>query len=468
MTDPQGPPRRASCGVPPPLVAAWSGGGKRRRRPARLLLRAAAAAAAWCGGNAVWPAAASNLNAWLDEQLPALCSLYQQLHAEPELSGQEVRTSQRLAEELRGLGFEVTSGVGGHGVVGVLANGAGPALLLRADMDALPVAEATGLPYASQVRVRDARGARVGVMHACGHDLHMTSLIGALRYLSGRRSAWSGSLIAVCQPAEETGAGARAMLDDGLFRRFGRPDYCLALHAAADKPAGTIAYRTGYAMANVDSVDIVLHGRGGHGAYPHATIDPIVMAARLVLDLQTIVSREINPIAPSVITVGAIHGGAKHNVINDDCSLQLTVRSYAPEVRRQLLEAIRRKALAAAESSGADEPTIEISEGTPALFNDAGLADRVLPALREALGPQRVFETEPSMGGEDFGRLGLAGPPILMLGLGVVAPERLHAYAAAKQVPPSLHSPQFYPDYQPSIHGGVTALAAASLELLRP
>jgi hippurate hydrolase len=221
-------------------------------------------------------------------------------------------------------------------------------------------------------------------------------------------------------------------------------------------------------MANVDSVDIVLHGRGGHGAHPHQTIDPIVMAARLVLDLQTIVSREIEPIVPAVVTVGSIHGGSKHNVISDQCTLQLTVRSYAPEVRQRLLDAVRRKALATAASAGAEEPTLEVSEGTPALYNDPELTSRVVPALREALGAERVVETEPTMGGEDFGRLGGAGPPILMLGLGTVAPERLAKYAEQGTAPPSLHSPEYFPDAEPSLRGGVTALVSAALELLRP
>jgi hippurate hydrolase len=421
-----------------------------------------------CGGMVAPSCRAATLAAWLDDQLPELVAIYQRLHQMPELSGQEEQTAAEMAKQLRALSFQVTTQVGGHGVVGVLANGSGPTLLLRADLDALPVAEATGLPYASQVRVRDARGATVGVMHACGHDLHMTNLIGTIKYLVEHRSAWRGTLIAILQPAEETGAGAKAMLEDGLFRRFPRPDYCLAVHVAGDKPAGTIAYRAGYAMANVDSVDIVLHGRGGHGAHPHQTIDPIVMAARLVLDLQTIVSREIEPTAPAVVTVGSIHGGSKHNVISDHCTLQLTVRSYAPEVRQRLLDAVRRKALATAASAGAEEPTVEISEGTPALYNDPELTTRVVPVLREALGAERVVETEPTMGGEDFGRLGGAGPPILMLGLGTVAPERLAKYAEQGAPPPSLHSPEYYPDAEPSLRGGVTALVSAALELLRP
>jgi hippurate hydrolase len=334
-------------------------------------------------------------------------------------------------------------------------------------MDALPVVEQTGLDYASKAIVRDARGATVGVMHACGHDMHMTMLIGAVRYLAAHRDQWRGTIVAVLQPAEERGAGAEAMLADGLFARFPRPDFALALHVAADRPTGVVAWRTGYAMANVDSVDIAIRGKGGHGAYPHTTIDPIVIAARLVLDLQTIVSREVRPIDPAVVTVGAIHGGAKHNVISDECRLQLTVRSYTPEVRQQILHAIRRKAKAAADGAGAPEPQITISDGTPALANDEELARRVGPAVRQALGEANVEEAEPSMGGEDFGAFGRAGVPILMMSVGAVDQKRLDRYAQQAGGAPSLHSPQFYPDIEPTLVTGVTALSAASRELLK-
>jgi hippurate hydrolase len=332
-------------------------------------------------------------------------------------------------------------------------------------MDALPVPEDTGLPYASQVRVQDNRGATVGVMHACGHDMHMTNLIGTLRYLVAHRDGWQGTVLAVFQPAEERGAGAQAMIDDGMFTRFPRPDFALALHVAADKPAGTLGCRTGYALANVDSVDIHIHGRGGHGAYPHMTIDPIIIGARLVLDLQTIVSREMKPIEPAVITVGSIHGGTKHNVIGDDCTLQITVRSFTPEVRKKLIDAIRRKASAAAAASGAPDPEIKVSDGTPSLFNDPKLADRVLPAIRKAIGEKNVEESEPSMGGEDFGRFGQGGAPVLMMSVGAVSQQRLDKYKEEGGAP-SLHSPRFYPDIDLTIKTGVTAFACAALELL--
>jgi amidohydrolase len=444
------------------------GNGTRRSSPHRTCLRAGGLTTLLATLLATTNASAISLQDWLGEHTPELLELYQDLHRNPELSFLEEQTAAKMADAIREIGLEVTTGVGGHGVVGVLRNGKGPTLLLRADMDALPVAEETGLEYASQVRVRDDRGATVGVMHACGHDIHMTSLIGSLQYLAGHRSAWRGTLVAIFQPAEERGAGAAAMLADGLFERFARPDYALALHVSAEKPAGTIACQTGYAMANVDSVDIKIVGRGGHGAHPHMTIDPIVIASRLVLDLQTIVSREIKPIEPAVVTVGAIHGGSKHNVIADRCDLQLTVRSYAPEVRRHLLDAIQRKAEAAAQSAAAPPPEVSISEGTPALYNDPTLAARVLPAIEQAIGKERILVAEPTMGGEDFGRLGRAGVPILMLGLGSVDAQRLASFAQRGETPPSLHSSQYYPDAEETIRGGVTALCIAALELLQP
>jgi hippurate hydrolase len=410
-------------------------------------------------------AAKESLESWLKNEANSLAQLYKDLHRAPELSFEEEKTAAKMADELRELGFTVTEKVGGHGVVGVLKNGEGPTLLLRADMDGLPVVEETGLDYASQVKVRDARGATVGTMHACGHDMHMTMLLGTLRYLAADRDEWQGTLVPIFQPAEERGGGASAMLDDGLFSRFPRPDYALALHVAADRPTGVVAWRAGYAMANVDSVDITIKGKGGHGAYPHTTIDPIVIAAKLILDLQTIASREVKPIEPLVVTVGAIHAGTKHNIIGDDCKLQLTVRSYKPEVREQIMEAIRRKANAAAASAGAPEPEIVISDGTPALSNDEKLSKRLEPVVRKAIGKDNVEESEPSMGGEDFGAYGRAGVPILMMSVGSVSAERLEKYKESGGAP-SLHSPQFYPDIDATIETGVTTLTAASLELL--
>ena len=413
-------------------------------------------------------AAAEPPKEWAEGAAEELTQLYKSLHAAPELSFEEEKTAARMAEQLRKLDFEVTEKVGGHGVVGVLKNGDGPTLMLRADMDGLPVVEETGLPYASEVKVRDARGATVGVMHACGHDMHMTMLVGTLRRLAEHRPEWEGTVVAIFQPAEERGAGAQAMLDDGLFARFPRPDFALALHVAADRPTGKVLWRTGYALANVDSVDVTIRGKGGHGAYPHMTIDPIVIAARLVLDLQTIVSREVKPIEPAVVTVGSIHGGTKHNIIDDECKLQLTVRSYTPEVRQQLIDAIRRKAKAQADSAGAPEPEIAVSDGTPALWNDVKLGERLDPVVKAAIGEKNVEESEPSMGGEDFGAYGRAGVPILMMSVGSVAQERLDQLQKESGGAPSLHSPLYYPEIEPTLVTGVTALTAASLDLLEP
>jgi amidohydrolase len=405
---------------------------------------------------------------WIDKNGDSLVDLYKQLHQAPELSLKEEQTAKRMAEELRAVGATVTTDVGGHGVVGVIQNGSGKVLMLRADMDGLPVIEQTGLPYASQVRIKDDRGATVGVMHACGHDMHMTNMVGVARYLASHRGQWSGTLVIIFQPAEERGGGAKAMLDDGLFVKFPRPDYAVALHCGADFPIGQVGYRAGYIQANVDSVDITVKGRGGHGAYPHMTIDPIVIAARLIVDLQSIVSREINPTEPAVITVGSIHGGAKHNIISDECRLQLTVRSYSPEVRQKLLDGIKRKALTAAASSGASEPEVSISESTPSLKNDPELTERIASALRRTLGDANVVESERSMGGEDFSYYGLAGVPVCMFKLGTVKPELLAEFAARNELAPSLHSPLYYPDPAGSLKTGVPAMVSIVLDLLAP
>jgi amidohydrolase len=410
----------------------------------------------------------ADLRDWTGSQMTSLAELYRHFHTNPELSLSEKETSTRLAKELEDIGATVTSSVGGYGIVGVLKNGDGPTLLIRTDMDALPVAEQTGLPCASTLRAKDEQGATVGVMHACGHDLHMANFVGVARYLAAHRDKWSGTIVFIGQPAEELGSGAKAMLDDGLLARFPRPDFAIALHDAADMPTGQIGYRAGYCQANVDSVDVIVKGRGGHGAYPDTTIDPIVIAARLVLDLQTIVSRETKPTEPAVITVGSIHGGTKHNVIPDDCKLQLTVRSYSPQVREHLLDAIRRKASAAAASSNAPEPEIKVSQGTPALYNDPDLTAKVAATLKRTFGAANVVESEPTMGGEDFSQFGLAGVPICMFRLGAVNQNRLDKYAADRKPPPSLHSPMFYPDAEEALRVGVPAMVSIAIDLLPP
>jgi hippurate hydrolase len=405
---------------------------------------------------------------WIEQNADDLVAIYQHFHAHPELSFQESETAARLAKELQATGAEVTTDVGGHGVVAVLRDGDGPTVMVRTDLDALPLAEQTGLPYASKATAIDASGTEVGVMHACGHDLHMTNLIGVARFLAANKDLWRGTVIFVGQPAEERGAGAKAMLEDGLFERFPRPNYALALHVAADLPTGFVGYRPGPAMANVDSVDITVRGRGGHGASPHTTVDPIVQAAELVLSLQTIISREVNPTQPAVITVGSIHGGTKHNIIPQECRLQLTVRSHSDEVRDQLLSAILRKAKAVAAGVGAPEPVVRFSEGTPSLFNDEELTQRIVPVFRRKLGADKVVLSELAMVGEDFGQYGRAGVPILMFRLGAVDARRLARYEELGQQPPSLHSPLFYPDVRETLRTGVTAMSGAVIELLKP
>lgn len=401
----------------------------------------------------------------LDALYPELDALYRDLHQTPELSNQEARTAAKLADRLRKLGFEVTSKVGGHGIVALLRNGQGPTVMLRADMDALPVEEKTGLPYASKQKAKDAAGATHPVMHACGHDVHMTSLLGTATLLARSKDRWRGTLLLVGQPAEEVGAGARQMLQDGLFKRFPKPDFAVALHVNT-AAAGTVEFTPGYAMASVDGVEITLHGKGGHGAYPHTTVDPVVMAARVVLSLQTLVSREKNPLEPAVVTVGSIHGGTKHNIIPDDVKLHLTVRSYKPEVRKALLDGIERIAKAEAMASGAPRPPdIAITEGTPSTFNDPALTRRLVGAVSRVLGEKNLQEAPPVMGGEDFSEYGRAGVPAVMLWLGSTEPRQYAQAKAAGTALPSMHSPLFAPDRERTLRTGVTTLTTAALEL---
>jgi hippurate hydrolase len=459
--------------MPPPRIATEA---RVPGRPAGVVLLAAIIASgletreatAKQPATAAPRAQAEHVHAWTAAEMPGLVALYRHLHAHPELSLQEKQTAERVAAELQAAGCDVTTGVGGHGVVAVLRNGDGPTLLMRADMDGLPVVEQTGLDYASVATATDPAGKAVGVMHACGHDVHMTVLIGAVRYLAGHRDRWRGTLVAIGQPAEERVRGARAMLEDGLFERFPRPTYGLALHVDSALAAGKVGVRSGYTLANSDSIDITVKGVGGHGAYPHTTVDPIVQAADLVLALQTIVSREVKPTEPAVITVGSIHGGTKHNIIGDSCQLQLTVRSYSDDVRTQLLAAIERKAKAVAASYRAPEPTITVAEGTPAVFNDRDLATRVGAAFRRVLGDERVTEAEQSMGGEDFSLFGRAGVPIVMYRLGAVEEPRLARYESLGRPPPSLHSATFFPDAEPTLGTGVLTLVTAAVELLAP
>lgn len=412
-------------------------------------------------------------------ELPELLALYRELHRNPELSFHERATAARLAAELRRLGFSVTeqvgryerSGLTSYGFVGVLENGPGPVVLLRTDLDALPVAENTGAPYASQALARDDQGREVPVMHACGHDVHMTVFLGTAHLLAQLRDRWSGTLLLVGQPAEERGAGARAMLADGLYERFPQPDYALAWHVAAELEAGKVGYCPGYALAAVDSVDIEIFGRGGHGAYPHRTRDPIVMAAQTVLGLQTIISRQVSPLDSAVVTVGSIHGGTKHNIIPDTVHLQLTVRSYKPEVRELVLSSIRRVAegvALAADAPRKPEVAVDDREHVPATYNDPELTERVAEVFRRTLGPDRVVQTPPVMGGEDFSRYRRPGVQAAIFWLGAVSPEVLAAAQEEGKSPPSLHSSEFLPDAARAIPTGVTAMTAALLDLLQP
>ena len=401
-----------------------------------------------------------------DALWPTLEPLYQDLHAHPELSFQETATAAKLAGRLKGLGFDVTTGVGGTGVVGVLKNGAGPTVMLRTELDALPLEEKTGLAFASKATAKNPAGETVSVMHACGHDVHMTAWVGAATTLASDRKSWHGTLMMVAQPAEEVGAGALAMLADGLFTRFPRPDFVLAIHDSDALPAGAIGIKAGPLMASADSVDLNVYGRGGHGGRPNVTIDPIVIAAKIVLGLQTLVSRENDPFDPVVVTVGSIHGGTKHNIIPDDVRMQLTVRAYKPEVRERLLQGIERIARAEASAANAPKPPeMKIVNSTPVTANDAALAARVGAALRKALGEGRVREAIPITASEDFSRFAEPGIPILMLWVGAVNPAALERAQRDGTQLPGIHSAYFAPDPRPTILTGIETLVTAAREL---
>jgi hippurate hydrolase len=414
----------------------------------------------------------ANVSNLVDKAYPELFDLYKHFHANPELSFKEEKTATRLAGELSRAGYIVTTKVGGQGVVAVLKNGDGPTLLIRTDLDALPVKEQTGLPYASQARGPGDEGKDVDVMHACGHDVHMTCLVGTARTLAQLTNDWRGTLVLIGQPAEERGGGARAMLAEGLFTKFPKPNQCLALHVGSDLPAGMVGIVEGYALANVDSVDITVRGVGGHGAWPHTTKDPIVLAAQIVVALQTIVSREIQPGEPAVVTVGSIKGGEKHNIIPEEVKLQLTLRSYTDEVRQQTIASVKRIANGLAQAAGvpADRmPVIKIKdEFTPALYNDPALTRRTKAAFEKWLSPANVITRKPVMGGEDFSEYGRTTDkiPVSMFWLGAASPEVLKETLKAGKIPPSLHSSFFRPEPEPTIKTGITAMTAAALELL--
>jgi len=398
---------------------------------------------------------------------PQTEALYLDLHRNPELSSHEEKTAAKIADQLRKLGYEVTTGFGGTGVVGVLKNGSGPTVMIRAELDALPVEEKTGLPYASQVKSKNDKGADVGVMHACGHDLHMAIGMGTAALLAQNKDRWRGTFIYVGQPAEETVTGAVAMLKEGLYTRFPKPDFAIAVHDSSGIAAGKIGYVSGFALANSDAVEVTIFGRGGHGSAPQVAIDPIVIAARTILAWQTLVSRENSPFDPAVVTVGSIHAGTRSNIIPEEAHLQLTVRSYKDEVRQRLIDGIARIAKAEAAAAGAEKaPVVEVVETVKAVYNDPKLTERTVAALRSALGDSNVELTSPAMAADDFAEYGRAGVPAFDFWVGAANKEKLEAAHKSGQELPGLHSAYFAPDREPSLKTGITAETAAVLELL--
>ncbi|MGX1112762.1 amidohydrolase [Pseudoalteromonas sp. MBR-15] len=415
---------------------------------------------------------AASLDLNLTQSMPNIEKLYLDLHQTPELSYHEKQTGQKLAKELKKLGFTVTDNVGGYGVVGLYKNGEGPTIMIRTDTDGLPIVEQTGKPYASKVTVKNDSGATVGVMHGCGHDIHMSSFIGTAEQLISHKDQWQGTLMMVAQPAEEVGGGAKAMLKEGLFSQYPTPDHVIALHVSASVPAGKVSMKNEYTMASVDSVDITVKGKGGHGAYPHTTIDPVVIASRIVLALQTITSRELSPLEPSVITVGSIHGGSKHNVISDEVKLQLTLRSYNPEVRLQQIAAIKRISKGIALSAGLDEsliPEVYVheDESIPSTYNNPAQTNVVRNAISSALGEENVLDADAVMAGEDFGLYGRTEHhvPITLFWLGGVEPNQYNDAIKSGNTLPSLHSSKFAPDYKKALPTGITAMSNAAVAL---
>jgi amidohydrolase len=409
-----------------------------------------------------------------------LLTTYKMFHAAPELSHREEKTSAFFAGELRKFGYTVTERIGkfentawsGYGVVGILKNGAGPTVLIRTDLDALPLEEKTGVPYASKVRTKNDAGVEVGVMHACGHDIHMTSMLGTAKMLAQLKSSWSGTLIVLGQPAEETIDGARAVLRDGLYTNFPKPDFLVALHDNAELEAGKVGVTPGYSLASGTAIDIKIRGLGGHGSKPEATKDPVVLAAQVVMALQTIVSRENSPLDPVVVTVGSIHGGTRYNIIPDEVNLQLTVRAYKEEVRKRVLASIERITKGVALTAGIPEdraPIVKVSETevTAATYNDPKLMERLTGAFKKALGDENVVPVPPIMGSEDFGYLSLDQKiPAVIFWLGAVDPVKVKQSKDSGTPLPSLHSPLFAPLPEPTLRTGVKAMTAAVLELM--
>ena len=401
-----------------------------------------------------------------------LLDLYKHLHAHPELSGQEEKTAWVVAQELSRQGIEVTTRVGGHGVVGVVRNGQGPVVMVRGDMDALPIEEATGLPYRSTVRSRNERGEEVPVMHACGHDMHTAILVGTAGLLMKLKGEWGGTLLLVAQPAEEALGGAQKMLADGLYSRFPRPDFALSLHVKPELPVGKVALSPGYIMLGAEVLDIIIHGRGGHGASPHKAKDPVVLAAQIILAIQTIISREIDPAEKAVITVGAIHGGSLPNIIPDQVTLKLTLRSSSIEVAHQLVNAITRITRGIAQAAGlSDDQMPEIlapEHFYPPLYNDPALTDRILRVFKDTLEADNVITSVPQTGSEDFSEFGMVDPPIplVLYFIGASDPEHLERGASGEGGIHLLHTPKFAPEPEMTLKTGLLTMSTAVLELL--
>jgi amidohydrolase len=408
------------------------------------------------------------LNQQVDSVVPDAQALYLDLHQHPELSGHETRTAGVMAGKLRALGYEVTENVGGTGIVAILKNGAGPVVMLRTELDALPVTEETGLPYASKARAKDDSGRDVGVMHACGHDVHMATLYGTAEIMAKHKDTWHGTLMLVGQPAEETITGAQKMIDDGLFKRFPRPDVGVALHDENGIAVGQVGITPGYAKAAADSLRITVYGKGGHGARPESTIDPVLIAASIAVRLQSIISREIHPGDAAVITVGYIQAGTKNNIIPNEAQMGLTVRSYKPEVRQHLLAAIERVAKAEAMASGAEKmPTIGKYESTSAVYNDPVLTQHMEGVLESVVGKGNLVKEPPLMTSEDWAMFVEQGIPGFYYTLGVADPQKLAAAHASHKELPSNHSPLFAPVYQPALRTGIATEVSVLRDLLK-
>ena len=413
----------------------------------------------------------NEFKSYLEKDIPYLKNLYLDIHQNPEISLMEKETSIKLADELKKIGFDVTENFGGYGIVGVYENGNGPTILYRTDMDALPMEEKTELPYASKVITKNFDGNDVGTMHSCGHDMHMTVWTGTARALVERKDDWNGTIIMIGQPAEEIGAGAAMMLKEGLFEKFPVPNYGIALHSSPTIPSGKVGFGKGYIMANTESVDIKVYGQGAHGASPHMSIDPIVTASVIIMELQTIVSRNINPLDDAVITVGSIKGGTKHNIIPDEVDLQLTIRTYKEEVRNLIHKRIKEICNGVASSMGLEKsrwPKVVIPDTfTPANYNDEKLVDIMKKVSISAIGDENVVVSEPQMVGEDFARYGNTDHdiPTVMYWLGTVPKERIEKYNLGEYALPALHSPFYYPEIENSIRTGVLVSTESLIEL---